>query len=227
MTTEENNGLHLYVHHYPKSLIAESFRTLRTNILLTNIDKGMKTIVVTSAERGEGKSTICANLAVVMAQTEKKVLLLDCDLRLPSLQKFFNIPLDTGVTTFLARDHDQNEFEVDDEVLPGLTVVGTGPPPPNPSEFLSSRRFRAFLAKMENQFDSVIIDAPPVGLVSDAAILSAMVDGTILVLDSQLGHRKLTMKAKEALQHVNANIVGMVLNNVRSDRGSYPNYYYR
>ncbi|MHB0866202.1 MAG: CpsD/CapB family tyrosine-protein kinase [Thermoleophilia bacterium] len=227
MVSEENNGFHLYVQHYPKSAIAEAFRTLRTNIFLTNIDKGIKTIVVTSAERGEGKSTICANLAVVMAQTEKKVLLLDCDLRLPSQQNFFNIPRDIGITTLLGRESNQDDLELEDAQLPGLSVIGTGPPPPNPTEFLSSRRFRSFLSVMEKKFDTVIIDAPPVGLVSDAAILSAIVDGTILVLDSQLGHRKLALKAKEALEHVNANIIGMVLNNVRSDKGSYLNYYNR
>lgn len=228
MTSEaNNNGFLLYVQDYPKSAIAESFRTLRTNLFLTNIDKGIKTIVVTSAERGEGKSTVCANLAVIMAQAEKKVLLLDCDLRLPGLQKIFDIPRDIGITTFLGREHSQEELDLGGEILPGLTVVGTGPPPPNPSEFLSSRRFRSFLAILEKKFDNIIMDAPPVGLVSDAAILSAMVDGTILVLDSQLGHRKQAVKAKEALQNVNANIIGMVLNNVRSAKGSSLNYYNR
>ena len=220
-----NDDYHLYVKFYPNSVIAESFRSLRTNLLLTNIDKGLHTVVITSAERGEGKSTICANLAVIMAQAEKKVLLIDCDLRLPSQDKLFNLERNGGLTGIVGHFEDESELQFE-ENLPGLTVIGSGPPPPNPSEFLSSTRFRNFLKSVEKKFDMVIIDAPPVGLVTDAAILSSLVDGTVLVLDAQFGHRNLAIRARTALQQVNANVIGVVLNNVRQERSAYYAYHH-
>lgn len=217
---------HLYVKFYPNSAIAEAFRTLRTNLVLTNIDQGLGSIVVTSADRGEGKSTICANLSVIMAQAEKRILLIDCDLRLPSQYKLFDLPHERGLTTLVGNYDENSEIDLGDENLPGLTVIGSGPPPPNPSEFLGSNRFRAFLARVSQNFDTVILDAPPVGLVTDAAILSALVDATILVLDSQSGDRKQALRAKAALDQVNANVIGIVLNNVRQERSAYYAYYH-
>ncbi len=221
----EKTDYHLYVKYYPNSAIAEAFRTLRTNLFLSNIDKGLSSMVVTSADRGEGKSTICANLAVMMAQAEKKVLLIDCDLRLPSQDKLFDIQRNGGLTTLVGHYQEGTEPDVGKEILPGLTVIGSGPPPPNPSEFLGSNRFRSFLTQVEQKFDTVILDAPPVGLVTDAAILSSLVDGTVMVLDSQSGHRNLALRAKAALEQVNANIIGVVLNNARQERSSYYAYY--
>lgn len=226
LTEERDDSYHLYVKHYPNSAIAESFRTLRTNLLLTNIDSELKSIVITSADRGEGKSTICANLAVVMAQTEKKVLLLDCDLRLPSQYKLFDLPRDEGVTNIVGHYTEGTALELGEESMPGLTVVASGPPPPNPSEFLSSKRFHSFLDRAEKEFDTVIVDAPPIGLVTDAAILSSVVDGTLLVLDTQMGHRNLALKAKAALEQVNANVIGLVLNNVKQEKSAYYSYYH-
>lgn len=219
-----SDDYHLYVKFYPNSVIAEAFRSLRTNLLLTNIDKGLRTVVITSAERGEGKSTICANLAVIMAQAEKRVLLIDCDLRLPSQDKMFNLPRSGGLTTIIGHFDDATELDFE-ENLPGLTVIGSGPPPPNPSEFLSSARFQNFLSAVEKKFDMVILDAPPVGLVTDAAILSSIVDGTVLVLDAQFGHRNLAIRARTVLEQVNANVIGVVLNNVRQERSAYYAYH--
>ena len=225
--TEQLNDYNLYVKHYPHSSVAESFRMLRTNLLLTNIDKGINSLVITSADRGEGKSTVCANLAVIMAQAEKKVLVLDCDLRLPSQQHLFDLKSDVGVTTLVGAYGEDEDVEIPEESMPGLTVVGSGPPPPNPSEFLSSHKFREFLEHVQKSFDMVIIDAPPVGLVTDAAVLSAMVDGTIMVLDAQAGQRNLAVQAKSSLEQVNANIIGLVLNNVRQEKSLYSYAYYR
>ncbi|MHB9053155.1 MAG: CpsD/CapB family tyrosine-protein kinase [Thermoleophilia bacterium] len=218
-----NDDYHLYVKFYPNSVIAEAFRSLRTNLVLTDIDKGLHSIVITSAERGEGKSTVCANLAVIMAQAEKRVLLIDCDLRLPSQDKLFNLPRNGGLTSIISHLEDEGEL-VFEESLPGLTVIGSGPPPPNPSEFLGSARFRSFLRRTEKHYDMVIIDAPPIGLVTDAAILSSMVDGTVLVLDAQYGHRNVAIRAKAALDQVNANVIGVVLNNVRPEKSAYYAY---
>lgn len=223
MTPEDN--YHLYVKHYPNSVIAEAFRSLRTNLVLSNIDRGLRSIVITSADRGEGKSTICANLSLIMSQSEKKVLLIDCDLRLPSQHKLFDLPKDGGLTVLVSNFDENSALSLGEETYPGLTVIGSGPPPPNPSEFLGSNRFKHFLKRVEKSFDAVIIDAPPVGLVTDAAILSNLADGTVLVLDAQAGHRNKALHAKAALEQVNANIIGIVLNNVRSDKENYYSNY--
>ncbi|MHB1326260.1 MAG: tyrosine-protein kinase family protein, partial [Thermoleophilia bacterium] len=148
--------------------------------MLSNIDKGLRSIVITSADRGEGKSTICANLSLVMAQAEKKVLLIDCDLRLPSQHELFDLPKDGGLTVLVSNFDENSVLPPGEETLPGLTVIGSGPPPPNPSEFLGSNRFKHFLKRVEQSFDAVIIDTPPVGLVTDAAILANLADGTVL-----------------------------------------------
>ncbi|MHB1003217.1 MAG: CpsD/CapB family tyrosine-protein kinase [Thermoleophilia bacterium] len=217
---------YLYTKDFPGSLLAESYRSLRANILLSNIDASINSFVVTSADSGEGKSTICANLAIVMAQAEKRVLLIDCDLRLPTQHELFQVSLDHGLTRLLSSYSEGEEPAViGDEVMHGLTVVGSGPPPPNPSEFLSSRRFRYFIKRVSSDFDTVIIDTPPVGVVSDAAILSTMVDGTVMVLDLQKGHRNMSVRAKKLLENVNANILGMVLNNYKLDKDTSSYHY--
>lgn len=212
---------YLYTKDFPGSLLAEAYRSLRANILLTNIDEEIGSLVVTSPDRGEGKSTICANLAVVMAQAEKNVLLIDCDLRLPSQHELFEVTLDHGLTRILSSHEEGDELAMGDKVMEGLTVIGSGPPPPNPAEFISSRRFRKFLKDVKGTYDTVIIDTPPVGVVSDAAILATMVDGTVIVIDSQKGHRKMSLRAKRILEKVNANLLGIVVNNVKGDRDSY------
>lgn len=216
---------YLYTKDFPGSLLAESYRSLRANILLANIDASINSFVVTSADRGEGKSTICANLAIVMAQAEKRVLLIDCDLRLPTQHDLFQVSLDHGLTRLLASYSEDEEPVLGDEVMHGLTVIGSGPPPPNPSEFLSSRRFRRFLKSAGSSFDTVILDTPPVGVVSDAAILSTMVDGTVMVLDLQKGHRNMSVRAKKTLEKVNANILGLVLNNYKLDKDGSSYHY--
>jgi capsular exopolysaccharide synthesis family protein len=212
---------YLYTKDFPGSMLAEAYRSLRANILLTNIDEAIRSFVVTSPDRGEGKSTICANLAIVMAQAEKRVLLIDCDLRLPTQHELFALTLDHGLTRMLSSYQEGEELMLGDEVMPGLTVIGSGPPPPNPSEFISSRRFRKFIKSAGNAYDTIIVDTPPVGIVSDAAILSTIVDGTIIVLDSHKGHRKQSIRAKRILEKVNANLLGIVVNNVKTDKDSY------
>jgi capsular exopolysaccharide synthesis family protein len=219
-------GKYLYAKDFPGSLITESYRTLRANILLSNIDTGLNAIVVTSPDRGEGKSTVCANLAIVMAQAEKSVLLMDCDLRLPSQSDLFNLSSEKGLTRMLASHAENEDAFFGEEIMTGLSVIGSGPPPPNPSEFISSRRFSKFLQRARGAFDTVIIDTPPVGIVSDAAILSTMVDGAVVVLDPEKGHRNMAFRAKKALEKVNANLIGIVINNVKFEKESSHGYPY-
>lgn len=220
-----NRGKYIFAKDFPGSLIAEAYRTLRANVLLSDIDKGVRTLVVTSPGRGEGKSTVCANLAVVMSQAEKKVLLLDCDLRLPTQQDLFELSPDRGLTRILSPLEEAHDQEFGDEAMFNLAVIGSGPPPPNPSEFISSRRFRNFLKDVASRYDMVIIDTPPVGLVSDAAILATMVDATLMVMDPDRGSRSMALRSRKVLENVNANLIGVVMNNVRTSRESYPHTY--
>ncbi|KAB3583730.1 CpsD/CapB family tyrosine-protein kinase, partial [Phocaeicola vulgatus] len=166
----------------PKSPVAEAYRTLRTNIQFSNIDGNLQTICVTSSGPGEGKSTTISNLAETFAQAGNRVAIIDCDLRKPRLHRIFKLTNTKGVTTLLS-----GQSEIEDVIQVAgsdLTVITSGPIPPNPSELLGSKRMKDLLEVLKKRYDIVLIDAPPVGLVTDAAILSAIVDGIILVVAS-------------------------------------------
>lgn len=215
----------LIVFRNPKSPISEAFRTLRTNIQFSNIDKNMKCIVVTSSGPGEGKSTVISNLAVTMAQADKRILLIDADLRKPRLHKIFSLFNRNGLTTVLSEELDYknviNSTEVDN-----LDILTSGPIPPNPAELLGSNRMREFLEKVKEDYDIVLLDAPPIGVVTDAAILSTKCDGTILVCAVGQAVIEAAKNAKELLQKVNANILGVIMNKVPVNEGGYYKYHY-
>lgn len=219
----------LITHKNPKSPISEAFRTLRTNIQFSNIDKEIKTLVVTSSRPTEGKTTVCSNLACVIAQGEKRVLFIDCDMRKPRVHKAFGLTNLDGLTNILMGEKRLEEVVFKGgQNLESLSVVTSGPIPPNPAELLGSRRMREFLEDMRHQFDMVILDSPPIGLVTDSAILSTLVDGTILVLESGKTDIDSATRAKELLEKVNANIIGIVLNKISTKGRNYYNYgYYR
>ena len=166
----------------PASPASEAYRSLRTNLLYSFVDEPPKVIVVTSPSPQEGKSTTCANLGVVLAQANKSTLLLDCDLRRPVVHKFFGTRNLHGLMDTLAEGVALRE--VWEEPTPGLKVVGVGPVPSNPSEVVGSRRLSELLARAREEFDYVLIDAPPVGPVTDPAILATQGDGVLLVLDA-------------------------------------------
>lgn len=215
----------LIVHNNPKSPIAEAYRVLRTNIQFSNVDKQIKVIVVTSAGPNEGKTTTISNLAVTFAQSGSKVLLLDGDLRKPKVHKTFFVPNSFGVTTILSWHGDYKEY-LSKSNIQNLDVLTAGPIPPNPSEMLSSNSMKQFVETIRQEYDIVLIDAPPVGAVTDAAILSTIADGVILVTASGQVEIEQAQGAKELLDKVNANILGVVLNKVgKSERGSYYYYY--
>ena len=162
----------------PKSPVAEAYRTLRTNIQFSNIDGNLQTICVTSSGPGEGKSTTISNLAETFAQAGNRVAIIDCDLRKPRLHRIFKLTNTKGVTTLLS-----GQSEIEDVIQVAgsdLTVITSGPIPPNPSELLGSKRMKDLLEVLKKRYDIVLIDAPPVGLVTDAAILSAIVDGIMI-----------------------------------------------
>lgn len=210
----------------PKSPVAEAYRTLRTNIQFSSIDSIIKSIVITSSGPSEGKSTISVNTAVTMAQAEKKVLLIDCDLRKPKVHTFFKIRNGQGLTNILVEDLDYKKAINKIDNIENLHVLTSGPIPPNPSELLGSKKMEGFVEKAKDAYDMVILDAPPVGMVTDAAILSTIVDGTIFVCAVGQANIEASKAAKNLLEKVNAHILGVVLNKVPVKGGGYYKYHY-
>src|SRR5215218_1980748 len=194
----------------PSGVASEAYRMLRTNLFYALVDSPPKIIVLTSANVGEGKSTTTANLGVTLAQADKNVLILDCDLRRPRLHSMFDVSNTSGLVDILAGGSRMEE--VWREPIPGLKLICAGPPLPNPAELLSSRRLAEFLAEMRPRFDYVLVDAPPVG-VSDSVVLAATGDGVLLILDSQRTRKGPLRQALRSLQGVGANVLGTVMNN--------------
>lgn len=221
---KKDNARQLITHTDPKSIVAEAFRTLRTNLYYTNLDKKLHKIMVTSAGPGEGKSTIISNLAVAQAQTGQKVLLIDADLRKPVQHKIFQLDNRTGLTTMLVNnnpiDKVATKFGSDN-----LYILPSGPIPPNPSELLGSEKMDNFLKTLDD-YDIVYIDAPPVIAVTDALVLAPKIDGVILAINSRQVTIEVAQKSKESLERVGANLLGVVLNNVKYQGDDYQYYYY-
>lgn len=208
-----------------KSVQAESFRTLRTNIQYSALDKELKIITFTSALAGEGKSTIAANLGQSIAQNKQKVLVLDCDFRKPTIHEKFNLSNSRGLTDILVGqctlDECINTF--DDE---NLFVLTCGTIPPNPSELLNSNAFKKLLQELNNLFDVILIDSPPVLAVTDAQILSAVSDGTFLISAYGKTEKKMVVKSKEMIEKVGGSVKGIIINKVPEKADTYYNRYY-
>lgn len=204
-----------------KSHFTEAFRVLRTNIDFLSPDNQLKIYLVTSPGPEEGKSTTAAYLALTMAQINKKVAIIDADIRRPSLHHMFGVSNDIGLTNILI-----GRMPVESVVQKtcGISLITSGPLPPNPSELLSSQQMEEMLKKLGQENDIVLLDSPPVNSVSDASILAGKADGTILVIDSEKTRIDDAREAKEQLTKVRANIIGVVLNKI-SIKGS--RYYYR
>jgi polysaccharide biosynthesis transport protein len=219
----------LIVHTHPKSSVAECCRTIRTNITFMSADRPRKTLVVTSASPREGKTTVSISLAISLAQSGKRILIVDTDLRKPRIHRAFNKPLTRGVTSILLGEHSAKEAIYDTEI-PGLAVLACGPIPPNPSELLHTEQFRALLAELGKSYDHLILDSPPMAVVTDAAILAPQVDGTILIVHAQRTTRDALRSALRQLRDVSGHLIGGILNNVdlSSNRYGYStSYYYR
>ena len=204
----------------PKSPVAEAYRTIRTNLQYSGVDKEMKVVEVTSAVPNEGKSTVIASLGVVLAQARKRVLLLDCDFRNPTQHKLFGLH-NKGLTNFMAGNgEDYTAFiqQVDQE---NLDIILSGPIAPNPSEMLMSNKMQDLLERVRTEYDYVLIDTPPVMPVTDAAVLGAKVDGVMLVIASGADKPELVQAAKTRLIQGGANILGCILNKVQVGGGRY------
>jgi len=214
----------LLAHNSPKDPVAEQYRTIRTNIQFSNVDQDIKTIVVTSSGAEEGKSTTSSNLATVYAQQGLNVLLIDADLRKPTGHYTFRLENHIGLTNVLTRQSTLAQA-VQESEIPHLSVLTSGPIPPNPSELLASAQMAELLKEMKEQFDMIIFDTPPILAVADAQILANQVDGTILVVSSGKTEKDAALKSKELLSNAQGKLLGVVLNNRKVEEGNYYYYY--
>ncbi|MED4254038.1 CpsD/CapB family tyrosine-protein kinase [Priestia megaterium] len=214
----------LLAHNSPKDPVAEQYRTIRTNIQFSNVDQEIKAVVVTSSGTEEGKSTTASNLATVYAQQGLKVLLIDADLRKPTGHYTFRLENHIGLTNVLTRQSTLAQA-IQESEIPHLSVLTSGPIPPNPSELLASAQMTELLKEMKEQFDMIIFDTPPILAVADAQILANQVDGTILVVSSGKTEKDAALKSKELLSNAQGKLLGVVLNNRKVEEGNYYYYY--
>lgn len=214
-----------FITHYDsRSPVSEAYRAIRTNLQFAGAGKRLKTLVFTSAIPGEGKSTTVANLAIAMGQDDKKILLIDCDMRKPVVHRRFGL-LNRGLSNCFAEDLPLKEV-IQADVFPNLDVVTSGPVPPNPAELLGSKKMEALLQEAAEAYDYVFLDMLPVLAVTDAALMSSRVDGTVIILGSgDIGPDE-GKQAKELLEKVHANILGVILNKVPQHHKSGYYYYY-
>lgn len=220
----------LITYHDPKSPAAEAYRSLRTNVGFAGIDKKIKVIAFTSPQMGDGKSTTAANFAIAMAKTDKKVVIVEGDLRKPKVHKYFGIGNDIGLTHILTdmiiEKQPVESFVKKVPDIENLYVVTGGFIPPNPTEVLGSKRMEEFIDRLKEQFDMVVIDTPPVAQLTDAALVGKKADGVILVIASGRTNIQAAQRAKQALLNVDAKIVGTVLTKIDKKSGSYYKGYY-
>lgn len=220
---ERNPGL--VVSGSPKSIVAEQFRTLRTNIQFSMVDEDLKTIVVTSAGAAAGKSTVSANLATSFATEEKRVLLVDSDLRKPTIHQTFRLRNSDGLTTLLMQRRAELKDMVYKTNTEGLYLITSGPLPPNPADLLSSNRMKELIEEMKDMFDLIIFDTPPVLPVTDAQVMGSQVDGAVFVIPQGKVKKEEVLKSKELLELAEVKVIGAVMNRVEKSGGSYYYYY--
>lgn len=221
MNAEQRRGASLITVTQPNDVISESFRQIRTNIQFSMVDHDLKSIMVTSSGSWEGKSTVIANTAAVMAQQGLRVLLVDADLRKPTVAKTFNINTTVGLTSLLT-DRDANIMDTVNYVADAnIYILAAGPIPPNPSELLGSNRMAELIGELEEMFDLVIFDTPPILAVTDAQVVATRVDGVIVVVRSGIANKNEVRKTKELLDVVNANVIGAVYNGEDANKLGY------
>lgn len=207
----------------PKSKASEAYRIIRTNIQYSSLDNEIRSMVVTSAEQGEGKTTTVCNLAFAFAQSENKTIIIDCDLRKPSIHKEFKLSNLIGLSDVLVGNKELDEAV--NNYSENLSILTSGKIPTNPSEMLDSKAMELLLGIIKSKYDVIIIDSPPLQDVTDAQILSTKVDGVILVVKAESTKGNSLLQAKDLLNKVRGNILGVILNKVENKKGKYYYYY--
>jgi non-specific protein-tyrosine kinase len=215
-----------YVGNHPRSMVAEAFRGLRTNLDYAGVDEPLKTILITSPGPGEGKTTVATNLAVSMAQGDRRVVLMDCDLRLPSVHEELNMANRRGLSDYFLGEADQIQEVIQSSSWETLSVLTSGDLPPNPTELLDSKKMELILDELRRTCDYVVIDSPPF-IVTDSVVLATKVDGVLLIVRPGRTHATAAKALLEQMNHVGARVVGVVLNRIpRSGRGYYGDFQY-
>ena len=213
----------------PRSPIAEAYRTLRTNVIYASVDKELQSILVTSPEPGEGKTTTVCNLGIVMAHNGKHVIIVDCDLRNPKIHKFFGFTNRIGISNLFSEAKLQLDDVIQATEVPGLDVVTTGGLPPNPSELLGSKKMQQFLKDLQSKADILLLDSPPTLAVTDAAVLAPSTEGVLMIAYPGRTNEKALLRALQQISQTQTKILGVVMNNVdRKGNGyGYRYYYYK
>lgn len=209
-----------------RSSAAEAYRVLRTSVLLSAAGQPPKTILITSGQPGEGKTTTAINTAISLSQLGASVLIIDCDLRRPTTHKVLGVDHIQGLSTYLSRNNVTLDEVIQKLPIANLSLLPCGPIPPNPAELIISERMKEMLRELSERYDHIIIDSPPLINVTDPVILSTMVDGVILVVHGGKSTRDIVRRARQELSSVGAKVFGVVLNNVDLRREGYDNYYY-
>ena len=219
-------GSELIVEKSPKAIVSENIKRLRTNLQFTAVDKNIKTILVTSSNAGEGKSFVAANLAISFAQADKKVLLVDCDLRKGRAHKLFGVTNTAGLSNLLAGNLKDFASYIRPTRVDKLDIITCGTYPPNPSELLASKKNKSLVKLLRDYYNVVIFDGAPVGGLADSVILSSLVDETLIVVKDASTAKNELLATKDALDKVGAKIAGIVFNMSNRKATKYYNYYY-
>ena len=223
--SEKQVSFETLTHEMPKSTFAEAMRNIRTSIMLSSTDNPKKLLLVTSTQPGEGKTFIASNLAIIIAKTGKKTLLVDTDFRKPRIHKVFSVDTQPGLTNHFIGETDLESI-IKPTIVPGLSIVTCGLIPPNPSEMLGSHSMETFCKNVKERFDTVIFDTPPVMTVTDAVVLSNIVNGIIYVIKSGETAKEMARRSILQLSGKKSEILGVVMNSVDVSRGSYYQHYY-
>ena len=223
--SKNNRKVELLAQKYPKSVVSESIKTLRTNLQFSSVDEDIKTILITSSIPGEGKSFISANLAISFAQTDKRVLIVDCDMRKGRQHRIFKLSNSKGLSNLLIDDMTNYKDYINKTSVPGVHVITRGTVPPNPSELLNSKKNADLLRVLKAKYDVIIYDGVPCNGLPDSIIMSKLVDKVLIVSSDSMTPKSVLESTKKQLESVNAPVAGDVLNNVNRKNSTYGKYY--
>ncbi|WP_210128807.1 tyrosine-protein kinase [Staphylococcus sp. GDX8P102P-2] len=215
----------LYVHDKPKSTVSEKFRGIRSNIMFSNAENEINSLLVTSERPASGKSTITANIAVTYAQAGYKTLIIDGDMRKPTQHYIFDLPNNSGLSNLIINKTTYSE-SIKEARVDNLAILTAGPTPPNPSELIASSKFETIFNELSDHYDFIVIDTPPVNTVTDAQVYAQTVKNCVLVIDTEKNNKIEVKKARDLLNKADGNLLGAVLNKMPVDKNSSYYYYY-